>query len=175
MDLQKKKKNKDNALFFFDIYDKMFLGDNMKIAVANDHRGFILKKQISLYLEEKGYEIVDFGTNSEDPVDYPIYALKVANEIKNGNATYGILICGTGIGMSIAANKIKGIRCAKVSTKEEAYLTRLDNDANILALSYKTSKEELYDIIDTFLNTEVSNEERHLRRRKEIEEIENDN
>jgi len=147
----------------------------MKIAIANDHRGYILKKQVSLYLKEKGYEIIDLGTDSEDAVDYPVYAKKMGEVITSKEVDKGILICGTGIGMSIAANKIKGIRCAKVSNEEEAYLTRLDNDANVLALSYKISKEDVEKIIDVFISTEASLEERHIRRRKLIEELENDN
>jgi ribose 5-phosphate isomerase B len=145
----------------------------MKIAIGNDHRGYYLKKKIMLYLEGHGYEVIDCGTDTEDSVDYPIYAKKVANKILNKEATYGILICGTGIGMSIAANKIKGIRCAKVSNIEEAKLTRIDNDANILALSYK--QKEVENIVDAFLTTETSLEERHMRRRNLIEELENDN
>lgn len=147
----------------------------MKIAIANDHRGYILKRQLVLYLKENGYEVVDLGTDSEDAVDYPLYAKKLSNEIITKNAILGILICGTGIGMSIAANKIKGIRCAKVSTEEEAYLTRMDNDANVLALSYKMNKEDAFKIVSTFINTEKSEEERHIRRRKLLEELENDN
>lgn len=147
----------------------------MKIAIANDHRGYITKKQISLYLKEQGYEIIDLGTDSEDAVDYPVYAKKMGEMINSKEVKRGILICGTGIGMSIAANKIKGIRCAKVSNEEEAYLTRLDNDANIIALSYKIPKEETEKIVDVFINTEASLEERHIRRRKLIEDLENDN
>lgn len=146
----------------------------MKIAIANDHRGYNLKRQILLYIKELGYEVIDLGTDSEDAVDYPIYAKKVADEINEKKADIGILICGTGIGMSIVANKVKGIRCAKVSTEEEAYLTRLDNDANVLALSYKTLKEEAFNIVKTFINTEKSNEERHVKRRKLIEDLENE-
>lgn len=146
----------------------------MKIAIANDHRGYVLKNQLVLYLKEHGYEILDLGTDSEDAVDYPVYAKKLGEKIISKEIDRGILICGTGIGMSIAANKIKGIRCAKASNQEEAYLARLDNDANVLALSYKTLKEDALNIMDTFLNTEKSEEERHVRRRKLLEELEND-
>ena len=147
----------------------------MKIAIANDHRGYNLKKQLISYLKEMDYDVLDLGTDSLEAVDYPIYAKKVADNIIEKNADMGILICGTGIGMSIAANKIKGIRCAKVSTEEEAYLTRLHNDANVLALSYKLVEEEAFNIVKTFLNTEKSNEKRHINRRKLIEKLENDN
>lgn len=147
----------------------------MKIAIANDHRGYNLKKQLISYLKEMGYDVLDLGTDSLEAVDYPIYAKKVADNIIEKNADMGILICGTGIGMSIAANKIKGIRCAKVSTEEEAYLTRLHNDANVLALSYKLVEEEAFNIVKKFLNTEKSNEKRHINRRKLIEKLENDN
>ena len=136
----------------------------MKIAIANDHRGYNLKKQLISYLKEMGYDVLDLGTDSLEAVDYPIYAKKVADNIIEKNADMGILICGTGIGMSIAANKIKGIRCAKVSTEEEAYLTRLHNDANVLALSYKLVEEEAFNIVKKFLNTEKSNEKRNRKR-----------
>lgn len=145
----------------------------MKIAVGNDHRGYILKKQLMLYLKELGYELIDMGCDSEDSTDYPIYAKKVCNKVKEGY-DFGILICGTGIGMSIAANKIKGIRCAKVTTEEEAKLTRIDNDANVIALSYKMPRDEAFSIVKTFIITETSTEERHERRRKMLEELENE-
>lgn len=147
----------------------------MKIAIANDHKGFLLKEQLVLYLKENGYEVLDLGTDSLDSTDYPIYAKKLGEKIISKEVEKGILICGTGIGMSIAANKIKGIRCAKVSNEEEAYLTRLDNDANVLALSCKIEKEEAFKIVSVFLKTTTSEEERHVRRRKLIEELENDN
>ncbi len=146
----------------------------MNIAIGSDHRGFSMKQTLISYLKENGYHVIDCGTDSEEAVDYPIYAKEVSNKIKNHEAEYGILICGTGIGMSIAANKIKGIRCAKVSNKEEAELTRIDNDANIIALSYKTEDMIAKEIIMTFIKTKASLEERHLRRRTLIKELEDE-
>lgn len=146
----------------------------MKIAIANDHRGYILKRQLAVFLEEHGYQVLDLGTHTEDAVDYPIYAKEASKKVLNKEADFAILICGTGIGMSIAANKIRGIRCAKVDTVEEAYLTRVDNDANVLALSYKLTKQNACDITEKFLTTETSLEERHVRRRKMLEDIENE-
>ena len=145
----------------------------MKIALGNDHRGYILKKQLLLYLNNLGYETIDMGCDSEDSVDYPVYAKKVCEKVKEGY-DFGILICGTGIGMSIAANKIKGIRCAKGSTEEEASLTRIDNDANVIALSYKTQRDDAFKIVNTFITTSPSTEERHVRRRKMLEDLENE-
>ena len=145
----------------------------MKIALGNDHRDYILKKQLLLYLNNLGYETIDMGCDSEDSVDYPVYAKKVCEKVKEGY-DFGILICGTGIGMSIAANKIKGIRCAKVSTEEEASLTRIDNDANVIALSYKTQRDDAFKIVNTFITTSPSTEERHVRRRKMLEDLENE-
>lgn len=136
----------------------------MKIGIANDHRGYILKMQLKLYLKDKGYEVIDYGTESEDSVDYPIYAFKVGEAVQKKEIDRGILICGTGIGMSIAANKVNGVRCAKVDTAEEAKLTRIDNDSNVLAFGYKKEIDVAKDIVDTFLNTETSTEERHIRR-----------
>lgn len=146
----------------------------MKIAIANDHRGYILKKQLVLYLEREEIEVINLGTDTEDAVDYPVYAKRVGEAILEGKADFGILICGTGIGMSIAANKMKGIRCAKVGSLEDARLTRLDNDANVIALSYLTKKEDAIQFVETFIQTETSSEERHVRRRKLIEEMEHD-
>lgn len=149
------------------------IGDDMILAIGNDHKGYLLKQQILSVLKEK-YELIDVGTNSEESVDYPYYAKKVSEVVSSNQATFGILICGTGIGMSIAANKIKGIRCAKVSNQEEAYFTRADNDANVLALSYKLELEEALRIIQTFVETATSLEERHVRRRMMIKEFENE-
>lgn len=104
--------------------------------------------------------------------DYIDFAVATCNSYLNKSIDFGILLCGTGIGMSIAANKIKGIRCAKVSNKEEAFLTRNDNDANILALSYRENLEILKEIIATFLSTPFSDEERHHRRVNKIKDLE---
>ena len=133
----------------------------MKIGIASDHRGVILKEKIKNYLNEK-YKIIDYGTNSIESVDYPEYAFKVGEDIRDNKIDLGILICGTGIGMSIACNKVKKVRCAKVTTKEEAYLARQHNNANVIALSENVTNYK--EIIDTFLTTEASKEEKHQRR-----------
>ena len=133
----------------------------MKIGIASDHRGVILKEKIKNYLDDK-YKIIDFGTNSIESVDYPKYAFKIGESIKDNKIDFGILICGTGIGMSIACNKVKKVRCAKVDNKEEAYLARSHNNANVIALSENVTNYK--EIIDTFLTTDSSKEEKHQRR-----------
>lgn len=139
----------------------------MNIIIGSDHHGYELKRELIKYLTSLGYRVIDEGTNSSESVDYPIYAKKVCEKVINGNL--GILICGSGIGMSIAANKIKGIRCAKVDNIEEASLARLHNDANVIAISSKKSIDEANEIILKFVSTNFSNEDRHIRRIKEIE------
>ena len=144
----------------------------MKIGIANDHRGKELKFKIIDYLNNKNIEYINYGTDTEDSVDYVDYALKLCNGINNHEVDLGILICGTGIGMSIAANKIKGIRAARCVTKDDAYHTRVDNDANILCLSYNNELDTLLDIINTFISTPFSNLERHVRRVNKITKLE---
>lgn len=136
----------------------------MKIGIANDHRGFKLKNELLDYLKKLGYEVINYGSDTEDPVDYPVYAFKIGEAVQKGEIDRGILICRTGIGMSIACNKVKGVRCAKVDNAEEAALTRLDNDANVIAVSYVKEITELKEIIKTFLEMKFSDEERHHRR-----------
>ena len=135
----------------------------IKIGIASDHRGYILKGQIIDRLMSK-YDITDCGTYSEESVDYPDYAFKLGNLVADKDVNFGIAICGSGIGISIACNKVKGVRCAKVSSSEEAEVTRNDNDANIVAFSASTSLDNALKIIDKFINTPFSNEERHQRR-----------
>ena len=118
------------------------------------------------------YEIIDYGTNSTESCDYPDYAYKLSQGVLNNEVDFGIAICGSGIGISIACNKVKGIRCAKVSTPEEAMYTRNDNDSNIVAFSEQTDLQTALQIIDKFINTPFSNEEKHLRRINKIKEIE---
>lgn len=136
----------------------------MKIGIGNDHRGYEIKKEIIKFLEELGYEVINYGTDTEDPVDYPKYAFKVGEAVAKGEIDAGILVCRTGIGMSIACNKVKGVRCAKVDNVEEAALTRLDNNSNIIAISYVKKMTEIKEIIKTFLEIKFSDEERHIRR-----------
>lgn len=142
----------------------------MKIGIANDHRGVNLKKKIMNYLHEKDILCVDYGTNSEESCDYVDYALKLGNAINNKEVDLGILICGTGIGMSIAANKVNGIRCARVVNSDEAKLSREHNMANIMAIGENI--EDVFSVVDTFINTKESKEERHIRRVNKIMDIE---
>ena len=143
----------------------------MKIAIGNDHHGVDVKKKIINYLEKRNIDYINFGTDTKDNVDYIDYARKVCKSIQNKECDLGILICGTGIGMSIAANKFKSIRCGKVNNEEEARLTKEHNMANVMALSEKI--ENLEKVLDAYINTEYSKEERHKRRVEEIKEIEN--
>lgn len=144
----------------------------MKIVIANDHRGVHFKNKIVDLLVQKGYTVDNVGTNTENSVDYPVYAKRLSKHLEEGD--FGILICGTGIGMSIAANKIRGIRCAKANNIYEAQMTRMDNDANVLALSSEMDFDDVEKIVMTFLTTETSQEERHVHRRKMLEELENE-
>ena len=136
----------------------------MKIGIGNDHRGYKLKKELVEFLTNLGYEVVNYGSDTEESVDYPVYAFKVGEAVKNKEVDRGILICRTGIGMSIACNKVKGVRCAKVDNVEEAALTRLDNDSNVIAISYVKEIAEIKEIIKTWLEIKFSDEERHKRR-----------
>lgn len=136
----------------------------MKIGIANDHHGVAVKQNLTKKLLELGYDIKDYGTNQEEMVDYPKYAFKIGHAIKNKEIDFGILLCHSGIGMSIACNKVKGVRCAKVSSIWDAEMTRRDNNANVIALSTTLEIDELVKIIDKFLKTEYLNIERYNRR-----------
>ena len=143
------------------------------LALGCDQGGYALKLEVIKYLEEKGIEYKDCGTYSEDAVDYPIYARKVVKEILSGNCDKGILICGTGIGISIVANRYKGIRAALCGDCFSEEATRLHNDANILAMGARVVGPGLaVKIVDTFLNTPFSGAERHARRVRMIDEEE---
>ena len=144
----------------------------MKIYIGTDHRGIETEKIIVDYLKSKNITVVQSNIEHSDTDDYVDFAEEVANRVKNDKESFGMLICGTGIGMSIAANKIKGIRAARCVSKEDAYLTRNDNNANILCLSYKSDVNTLKEIINTFLETPASKEERHVRRVNKIAKLE---
>ena len=145
----------------------------MKIAIGNDHVGYSLKKQIVEYLSGKGHEMIDFGADNEARVDYPVYAEKVALAVTNNEYERGILICGTGGGISIAANKVHGIRCIVCSEPYTARLSRLHNDANILALGARVIGDETAKmIVDEFLAAEYEGG-RHQIRVDMIKELEN--
>lgn len=138
----------------------------MKIAIATDHNGVSEKKNIIESLKE--YNIIDYSPINNDTDDYPDFAFKVGKSVINKEVDLGILMCGTGIGMSIAANKVKGVRCAHCSNVEQAHLAREHNNANIIALSYKQDLDELIQMIKEFIETKPSNEERHIRRVNKI-------
>lgn len=144
----------------------------MKIGIASDHNAVELKQEIIDLLTEQGYEVMNFGTDTSDSVDYPLYAFKIGEAINCHEIEFGILICYTGIGMSIAANKVKHIRCAKVETQQEAFLTRSHNNSNVIALNGSKTIDEVKPLIETFLKTPFSNEERHQRRIQLIDQYE---
>lgn len=145
----------------------------MKIAMANDHGAYTYKLEIKKMLEQEGYTVIDCGTNSEESVDYPDYAKACAEKVLSKEADLGIVLCGTGIGISIAANKIKGIRCGLCTNTTMARLTREHNDANILALGQRTTGiETCKDIVHTFIKTPFSKGERHKQRIEKISELE---
>lgn len=140
------------------------------IALGSDQAGYELKQVIIRHLEKRGLEYKDYGSYSAEPVDYPVYGKKVAQAIVEGECDRGILICGTGIGISIAANKVKGIRAAVCSDCFSAEATRLHNDANVLAFGARVVGPGLAEkIVDVFLDTEFSGIERHKRRVDMIE------
>src|SRR4051812_30473609 len=123
----------------------------MKIAIGSDHAGFELKEKVKQHLVKKGHEVDDKGTDSTESVDYPDFAQKVAHEVASKNAEYGVLVCGSGIGMAITANKVRGIRAANVSTEVEAQLSREHNDANIVTIGARILKETpAIDIVERF-------------------------
>jgi ribose 5-phosphate isomerase B len=144
----------------------------MKIALASDHAGFHTKEKLKLFLSELGHDVIDFGTDSSDSVDYPDYALPVAQAVANGKARRGILVCGSGIGMAIVANKVPGVRAAPCYNSSMAQTSRSHNDANVLCLSgWTQTQDEIAEIVQVWLRTRFSGG-RHIRRLKRIEEIE---
>ena len=143
------------------------------IAIGSDHGGYDLKQRVIQYLEEKGIQCQDMGCHSKASCDYPVFGHAVAKAVAEGKCDKGIVICTTGIGISISANKVAGIRCALCSDTLSARMTRLHNDANVLAMGAGIVGENLaLDIVETFLETEFSGEERHRRRVELIEKTE---
>lgn len=135
------------------------------IAIGSDHGGYALKESIKAHLLQNGYEVEDVGCYSTESVDYPVYGRAAAQAVADGRCNRGIVVCTTGIGISISANKVPGIRCALCTDSLQAKMTRLHNDANMLALGGGITGENLaLEIVDTFLGTAFSGEERHLRR-----------
>lgn len=144
-----------------------------KIVLGADHGGYELKNAIKAYLEARGFETVDVGTNSGESCDYPVFASRLCKKLQNGEADLGILICGTGIGMSMAANKHRGIRAACCSDTFSARLTRLHNNANVLCLGARVLGTGLaLDLVDQFVDAEFEGD-RHIKRLSLIEDIEN--
>lgn len=144
----------------------------MKIAIGSDHGGFALKQILIQYLEEKGYEMADLGTHSEDSVDYPVYGHKVAHAVLTDEIDRGILVCGTGIGIGIAANKVKGVRAALCYDVDTARLSREHNNANIISMGGRTTDvQTAKDMVDVFLTTDFEGG-RHQRR---VDMMEDDN
>ena len=143
----------------------------MKIVIGCDHAGYDMKEKVKQYLEDKNYNIIDVGTASNESVDYPHYGHEIGKKVAEDKVFRGIAICGSGIGISIAANKIKGIRAALCTSVEHAEMSRKHNDANILALgSRMTSEKDIFSIIDVWLSTEFEGG-RHLDRINMIEYV----
>lgn len=142
------------------------------ISLGSDHGGYELKAAIIKHLEERGIECKDYGCYGLDSCDYPVFGRAAAEAVADGTCEKGIVVCTTGIGISITANKVKGVRCALCTNTELAKMTRLHNNSNMLALGASLVSEELaMEIVDTFLDTEFSNEERHIRRIDLIEKL----
>ncbi len=143
------------------------------IALGCDHAGLELKNAIKAHLEERNIKYKDYGTYTEDSVDYAVYAEKTARAVASGECRLGLLFCGTGVGISIAANKVKGIRAACCSDKFSAEMTRLHNDANILCTGGRViTVEKAIELVDIFIDTPFSGDERHIRRIAQITDLE---
>lgn len=135
------------------------------ISLGSDHGGYELKQEVIKFLEKKGLEYKDYGCYNTESCDYPDFARAAAAAVADGSCDRGIVICTTGIGVSIVANKVHGVRCALCTSLNQAKMTRLHNDANMLALGASTvTAEQALEIVDMFLSTEFSGEERHVRR-----------
>jgi ribose 5-phosphate isomerase B len=145
----------------------------MILGFTSDHRGFKLKEKLIEYYKSNGYKVIDYGTNSTDSCDYPDFAYKLGMGLIKKEVDYGIAICGSGIGISIALNKINGVYCAKVSNKEEALYTRMDNNTNCVSFGENMEFNMAIQIINTFIQTEFSNLEKHIRRINKVKQIEN--
>ena len=142
----------------------------MKIGIASDHRGYKLKEQIKEQITD--IKVIDYGTNSEEICDYPDYAFKLGEAVVNKEVDLGVAICGSGIGIGIACNKVKGIRCATVRTIEDVKMTRNDNNANIIAIGEKTDIKTAIKLIDTMVNTPFAGIDRYKRRINKMRDYE---
>ena len=151
------------------------LGFPMKIAIGADHAGFELKNQLGDVLRQSGHEVCDFGTNSTEAADYPDYAVRVAKAVRSGTVERGVLICGSGIGMAIAANKVRGVRAAVGVTPEEVRLTRAHNNLNVLTLGARfTDPMKARELVQAFLETPFEDGGRHERRVAKITQMEDE-
>ena len=142
----------------------------MKIGIASDHRGYKLKEQIKEQITD--IKVIDYGTNSEEICDYPDYAFKLGEAVVNKEVDLGVAICGSGIGIGIACNKVKGIRCATVRTIEDVKMTRNDNNANIIAIGDKTDIKTALKLVDTMVNTPFAGIDRYKRRINKMRDYE---
>ena len=147
----------------------------MKIAIGNDHRAVDLKFKIMRFLEKEGHEVINVGSDEKDFSNFPAFAFKVGEMVSNKEIDLGILICGTGTGMSLACNKVKGAYCAKISDKREAFFAKSHNDANVISFSAFTSFSKIKKYIKIFMETEVSSVPRYHERIQMIKEYENGN
>jgi ribose 5-phosphate isomerase B len=144
----------------------------MKISIGSDHAGYELKEAVKKHISYQGHEVLDQGTLSTASVDYPDYAVKVAHDVAAKKATFGVLVCGSGIGMAITANKVHGIRAANITSELEAQLFREHNDGNVIAIGARILKEDAaYTIVDRFLATAFS-QGRHIQRVEKIAKVE---
>lgn len=142
----------------------------MRVYLGSDHAGFAMKQAVREYLDKRGYDVTDVGTDSDESVDYPDYAHEVARAVSNGEADKGVLVCGSGIGMAMAANKVNGVRAATVTDPELARMSRAHNDANVVALGGRyIPQQTAEEILDAFFDTEFEGG-RHQRRVDKIEE-----
>jgi ribose 5-phosphate isomerase B len=143
-----------------------------KIYIGSDHAGFVAKKEVDAYLEEKGFDVIDLGVFNEDPYDYPDIAREVAEKVAHHEGCMGVLICGSGLGVCIAANKVKGVRAALVTDEYLAKAAREHNDANIIALGARhTDMPTIKKALDIFLETAPSQVERHVRRVQKLNDM----
>ena len=146
----------------------------MKIGLANDHRAYKAKEQLKSLLDD--YEIVDYGCYSDERVDYPKYALTLGNAVVNKEVDLGIVMCGTGIGVSIACNKVKGVRCAKIDNKDEAKSAKEHNNANVIAFSAQShTPAEIKEMVDIFINSTLLADPCYKMRIEQVEKYEETN
>lgn len=146
----------------------------MKVAIASDHAGFLMKQDVAQYLKKNGYDVIDLGTNSQDPVDYPDFSEAVGRALLEGKAERGIVICGSGVGASVAANKIPGIRAGLCHDHYSAHQGVEHDDMNVLVLGSRVIGLEMaHELVLAFLNAKFTGEDRHQRRLAKIKSIEN--